>query len=345
MGIGPPTWFDTAMPGLSLCFDYDRDVPELQAIMATARRTQWTVDEIDWDRPSRPGDYTRILEFQGVMRSEYVRALGPDAHERLARQLVAFDFSQILHGEQGAMMLAGQLTNCVADLDARLFAAGQVRDEARHVEAVRSLVKRIGPVYPCSPRLEETLEGLLRSSIWPKQVLGLQLFLEARALLSFRENLLFVDDPVFRDVILRIERDEAQHVAFGIRYMSEGLRGLSLEERTELVEFAQWLDKNVWRMVDSMEYRLPFEEAGLSFDEFAATFRASSPYNLMVRSSSRRRVDDMMRRFNAWFRRVLDRTGIIDEARTLGLADWADAPVEGASELEDELLPWAEEPA
>ena len=36
--------------------------------------------------------------------------------------------------------------------------------------------------------------------MWPKQVLGLQLFLEARALLSFRQALLFVRDPLFRDV-------------------------------------------------------------------------------------------------------------------------------------------------
>ena len=60
-------------------------------------------------------------------------------------------------------MLAGQLTNCLADLDARLFAATQVRDEARHVEAGREIVGRLGPIYPCGSILRRTLEDLLKS--------------------------------------------------------------------------------------------------------------------------------------------------------------------------------------
>lgn len=332
------------MFGFELCFDYDSEVPSLQAIMARSKRTQWTLEDVKWNKRLRKSDYTRILEWQGVMRSEYVQGLTDKQLETLARQLVAFDFSQILHGEQGAMMLAGQLTNCLDDLDARLFAAGQVRDEARHVEVVRKLIHRIGPIYPCGEVLEKNLGGLLESTMWPKQVLGLQLFLEARAMLSFRQHLLFVDDPVFKDAVLRIERDESQHVAFGIRYMDQGVKNLSEAERTELLEYAAWLDQNVWRMTQPMEYRAPFEEAGLDFTKFWATFRPPSPFSLNMGTDARKSVYAMFGQFKKWFYRALERTGITDDTHQFPalqqvLTTGPDLPPEAD---DHEILPWVE---
>ena len=76
-----------------------------------------------------------MLEWHGILRYDYVMSLPPRRQEELARQFVAVEFSQILHGEQAALMLAGQLTSSVTDLDARIFAANQAKDEARHVGA------------------------------------------------------------------------------------------------------------------------------------------------------------------------------------------------------------------
>jgi hypothetical protein len=125
----------------ALALDYGQQIPSLQRLITVSKRTQWATEDIDWERELSKGDYVRILEWQGALRSDYVRRLSAEKKEALARQFVAFDFSQVLHGEQGAMMLAGQLTNSAEDLDAKLFASIQVRDEARHVEAVRGLVR------------------------------------------------------------------------------------------------------------------------------------------------------------------------------------------------------------
>ena len=289
------------MPVLGLCLDYDTEVPSLKAIMRASKRTQWVVEDVDWQAPLKDGDYFRILDWHGVYRSEYVRGLPKKKLRQLAQQIVAFEFSQILHGEQGAMMLAGQLTNAVEDLDARLFAATQVRDEARHVEAVRGIVERIGPIYPCGADLSSTLEQLLRFDLWTKQVLGLQLFLEARALLSFRQHLLFVDDPVFKDAVLRIERDEAQHVAFGVRYMERGVEHLDKAERNELLEFAVWLDQNVWRMTRSEEFAQAFEECDLDYAKAVATWSVAPRFNLRMKAHERRTVEHMLSQFRKWF--------------------------------------------
>lgn len=329
------------MNSVGLCLDYDVEVPALQSIIKTSKKNQWVVEDIDWAQSLADDAYTRILEWQGVMRSEYVAALPKKKLRALARQLVAFDFSQILHGEQGAMMLAGQLINCVEDLDARLFAAGQVRDEARHVEAVRKLVQRIGPIYDCGAVLKQSLETLLVSRVWPKQVLGLQLFLEARALLTFRQHLLFVDDEVFCDALLRIEKDEAQHVAFGVRYLNRGVEALTEEERKDVVEYASWLDKNVWRMTQPEEYAAPFAECGLDFDAFRATYRPPGRFNLHMKTASRRDIETMITQFRAWFHRSLQRTGLIRDDDEIAAFMSADAGGDDASAL----LPWTEDQA
>src|SRR5205807_139241 len=62
-------------------------------------------------------------------------AMGAD--EATCRE-AAFDefahtLSQLLHGEQAALQLCGQLTNACPTMDAKFYAASQVIDEARHV--------------------------------------------------------------------------------------------------------------------------------------------------------------------------------------------------------------------
>ena len=249
-----------------------------------------------------------MLEWHGIWRSDYIRRLPRAKQEALARQMVAMEFSQILHGEQAAMMLAGQLVQSVDDLDARVFAAHQAQDEARHVLAVRGLVERIGPIYPCGPVLKQNLTQLLESSIWPKQVLGLQLFLEARALLSFREHLLFVRDEVFRDVVIRIERDEAHHVAFGVQYLKRGIEGLTAQDRREVLTYAGWLDENLWNMTQKEEFRQAFDEVDLDYDECFRQIQWSIGGDFTP--SARKSVDAMHQQFSQWFARMLGRVGL-----------------------------------
>ena len=298
----------------ALSMDYETQVPTLRRILATSQKTQWLVDDIDWAHVLAEGSYDKILEWQGALRSTYVLRLPPKKKEQLARQFVAFDFSQILHGEQSAMMLAAQLVNCVEDLDAKIYASTQVKDEARHVESIRKLVRRIGPIYDVGPVLRDTINLLLNCQLWPKQVLGLQLFLEARALLSFRQHMLFVEDPVFRDVVQNIERDESQHVAFGVQYIARGIDAMRPEQREEIIQYGVWLDNNIWSMTRSNEYRAVFEECDLDFDEFQASYLLPSFLrpSLGGRAETAKSVDRMHDQFHRWFYGALHRVGLTE---------------------------------
>ncbi len=318
-----------------LNFEYDLSIPTLKRLITLSNRAQWNAEDIDWKRPLslRGGEYESVLEWHGILRYDYVMSLPPRKTEELARQFVAVEFSQILHGEQAALMLAGQLTSSVNDLDARIFAANQARDEARHVVAVRDLVQRIGPIYPCGEVLHANLIDLLECQIWPKQVLGLQLFLEARALLSFRQHLLFVKDPVFRDVTMRIERDEAHHVAFGIQYLKNGIAELGEEGKKELGDYARFLDETLWHMTMQDEYRAAFEECDLDFDE---CFRRPPTSFLTPRlgADKTKSVDDMHTQFAEWFKSALERVGLAELVQTGDI----ETPV--TDESVSEHLPW-----
>ena len=65
-----------------------------------------------------------------------------EAYENLTEEeKIEFDrhdtaelLSQFLHGEQGALLVASQLVSCAPTYNAKLYAASQTFDEARHVE-------------------------------------------------------------------------------------------------------------------------------------------------------------------------------------------------------------------
>lgn len=322
-----------------LTFEYDEQLPSLRRLIRLSNRAQWTLEDIDWSvaLSSRGGEYERVLEWHGIWRYEYVQSLPPKKAEALARQMVAMEFSQILHGEQAAMMLAGQLTSSVDDLDARIFASSQARDEARHVEAVRDLVQRLGPIYPIGAVLKSNLDNLLTCNLWPKQVLGLQLFLEARALLSFRQHLLFVKDPVFRDVVTRIERDEAHHVAFGVQYLKNGVDALGEEAKTELLEYTRFLDDNLWNMTQQEEFRAAFEEVDLDFDE---CFEEATSSFLAPRlgPTAHKSIEDMYTQFSRWFKNAVRRVGL-QEALDDRPAPGNPEEIVAEGEVSD-VLPW-----
>jgi len=326
----------------ALCLDYEREVPALRRIIDTSIKTQWTLADIDFEQKLSSDHYIRILEWQGALRSTYVRRLSDKKKEQLSRQFVAFDFSQILHGEQSAMMLAAQLVNCVEDLDAKIYASTQVKDEARHVETIRKVIRRIGPIYDVGPHLRQTIDHLINCHLWPKQVLGLQLFLEARALLSFRQHLLFVNDPVFMDSIQNIERDESQHVAFGIQYIARGIEAMTPEQREELVTYGVWLDRNIWSMTKSAEYRAIFEECDLDFDEFEAGYEKMSFLRPSTQGTaqSMKSIDAMHDTFHRWFYTALHRVGLSEVierrlGRKLNEAEMADSKA-----IAPGALPW-----
>src|SRR5437879_12328132 len=104
-----------------------------------------------------------------------------------------------MHGEQGALMAAARIVQTVPDLDAKFYAATQVMDEARHVEAyARLLNEKLGIAYPITPGRKSLLEAVLTDRRWDMPYLGMQVTLEGRALAAVRRTRRLAQTPAGR---------------------------------------------------------------------------------------------------------------------------------------------------
>ena len=151
----------------------------------------------------------------------------------------SWSLSQFLHGEQGALLVASQLVSCAPTFNAKLYAASQTFDEARHVEAFNKYIQtRQRMMYPIGNGLKSLLEKILTDPRWDLKFIGMQIIIEGLALAAFNVARQGTNDPVFKDMLYLIIRDEARHVTFGVNYLEEFLKTLSEEELEERAQFA-----------------------------------------------------------------------------------------------------------
>ena len=103
-----------------------------------------------------------------------LRSLSEEKKLQLGRKFAAWRLSQFLHGEQGALMVCGQLVDAVPDLDAKMNAAAQVFDEARHVEGFRKYITKLDRIYPIDPTLERLLTTVMANERWEPKYVGIR---------------------------------------------------------------------------------------------------------------------------------------------------------------------------
>jgi len=151
----------------------------------------------------------------------------------------AWSLSQFLHGEQGALLVASQLASCAPSFNAKLYAASQTFDEARHVEVFnRYLQTKLGLSYPVNQGLKSLLDKILTDERWDLKFIGMQIVLEGLALAAFHIAMNDTDDPVLKELLYLVIRDEARHVTFGVNYLEEFVATLSEEEKEDRAQFA-----------------------------------------------------------------------------------------------------------
>lgn len=163
----------------------------------------------------------------------------------LRRHSQAWQISQFLHGEQGALMVAARIVETVPDINAKFYAATQVTDEARHVEAYsRLLHDKFEIAYPITPPLAALLEDVLHDRRWDINYLGMQVLIEGLALAAFHAIRDMSKNPLSASVNAYVMQDEARHVAFGrlaLRDLYPNLSAPELAEKEEFLIEACWL--------------------------------------------------------------------------------------------------------
>ena len=169
-------------------WEYEDGREKLLDLYAKGKRLQWDAAErIDWTQnldPENPqGLPDEIIPIYG---SDVWEKLTAAERERVRYHFQAWQLSQFLHGEQGALVCTAKIVQQVPSMDAKFYAATQVIDEARHVEAYsRLLHEKFQLVYPINPHLQQLLGDTLADSRWDFTYLGMQVLVEGVALAAF----------------------------------------------------------------------------------------------------------------------------------------------------------------
>ncbi|MFM7251948.1 MAG: ferritin-like domain-containing protein, partial [Ilumatobacteraceae bacterium] len=130
-------------------------------------------------------------------------------------------------------------TETVPWYDAKLYAATQVVDEARHVEVfARYLDEKLGGTYQVNAHLRMLLDDIVNDSRWDMTYLGMQVMVEGLALAAFGFMHQLTEEPLLKQLLRYVMSDEARHVAFGVLSLKEVYDGMSDAELKDRQEFA-----------------------------------------------------------------------------------------------------------
>ena len=222
-------------------WNYASEVEELRALYERGKKGQWNAEtDVDWSIPFPRDEWFLPKEGLQLLPSVLAIAGADDATCRAAAfDEFAWTFSQLLHGEQAALQLCGQLTNACPTMDAKFYAASQVVDEARHIEVIAKFLQRkVGTIYPIGGTLKVLLDKLLEAETWKMKTLGMQCLFEGMAVGIFDMIQKGSTNPLLSDVIRRVKQDEARHAAFGVLTMRRTVREATPDEMAEMEDFS-----------------------------------------------------------------------------------------------------------
>ena len=164
-------------------WEYGSEVSELRSLYEKGKLNQWNATtDVDWDIPLSKDEW--LCDPRASMLAQACKLAGKDEATQKAALFdeITHVVSQLLHGEQAALQLCGQLTNLCLTTDEKWYAANQVYDEARHNEVLaRLLATKMGTIYPITPTLKVLLDELLSAEGYQLKCLGMQTLFEGMA--------------------------------------------------------------------------------------------------------------------------------------------------------------------
>ncbi|MEP5763569.1 MAG: ferritin-like domain-containing protein [Halieaceae bacterium] len=231
--------FNTPLTG-SYNWDYTIQDDRIKKLYELGKDLNWNAQmDIDWERPWPEEDFEQGAELMNLADYQPYIDLSDEQKREFWLHQNSWSLSQFLHGEQGALLVASQLTSCAPTFNAKLYAASQTFDEARHVEVFNKYIQqRLGLMYPINSSLKSILDKILTDPRWDLKFIGMQIIIEGLALSAFNTARETTPDPVLKDIIYLVTRDEARHVTFGVNYLEEFVKTLTEEEKEERALFA-----------------------------------------------------------------------------------------------------------
>lgn len=204
-----------------------QDTATYNTLTRLAQKKHWSsYDLINTDliNPDPGNPHRAVISEQFPCYREQDPFLGFKDYDQLPRhrrldicwQVHHMEISDILHGEQLALLCASQLISLMPCMEGRLFASTQAADEARHVEFFRHYLSATsGELCPPAPAIRHLALEALQHPAWEFKLLICQILVESLALAQFNYLIKSGCPDLLQQGLRRILDDEARHVKFG----------------------------------------------------------------------------------------------------------------------------------
>jgi hypothetical protein len=145
----------------------------------------------------------------------------------------------ILWGEYVAWNVSSEMSAKFVEQGPKMAAVSQAHDEARHFYVMKDyLEKRLNykpeTLFKAALRV---LEEVSNTNCMAKKLLGLQLMIEPVAITIFRFVRKSNIDPILSELLEYYEKDEARHIALGVKYLPSLIKKMSFLKK---VSFVMW---------------------------------------------------------------------------------------------------------
>jgi len=303
-----PGTFDTTFR-----WEYQDGRESLLKLYEKGKERQWNANSrIFWSQDLYPENPEHLPdESIPIHGSCFFARLTDTEKAALRRHFQAWQLSQFLHGEQGALICTAKIVQQVPSIDAKFYAATQVVDEARHVEAYsRLLHDKFSLAYPITPTLKHLLDNVLSDARWDMTYLGMQVLIEGLALAAFAQIRDLSQNPLAAAVNAYVMQDEARHVAFGRFALRDYYPQLTQAERDEREEFAA---EACYLMRDRFQAEEVWKTLGLPVEE-CARYMLESGFMQEYRSALFSRIVPTIKDIGLWgpkIRKAYEEMGIL----------------------------------
>ena len=248
-------------------WEYNDLRENLLSLYEKGKDRQWNASHrIDWSLDIDPENPIEIPDhYIAIYDTPYWKKMTPKEKVKARHHFQSWQFSQFLHGEQGALICTAKIVQGVPDTDSKFYAATQVIDEARHVEVYsRYLHDKLELAYPITPTLKNLLNDVITDSRWDITYLGMQILIEGLALAAFGLIRDLAQNKLASSLNAYVMQDESRHVAFGRMALADYYPQLSDHERKEREEFVV---EASYLMRDRFQSEEVWEQLGLPVKE------------------------------------------------------------------------------
>jgi len=228
------TSFDT-----NYAWNYGSVKEGLRDLYEKAKREQWnSTTQLAWDTHVEPESEIIPPAINPLSGYGPFEKLNEKERARLRHGQISLQLSQFLHGEQGALIVASQLVGGVPWIDAKYYAGSQTMDEARHVEVFsRYLHEKLEWEWPINPSLKGLLDATIKDSRWDFKYLGMQVLIEGLAMAAFGNLYQLAQEPLLKELLKYVMRDESRHVAFGVLSLRDYYTDMPANELADREDF------------------------------------------------------------------------------------------------------------